>query len=242
MPALTMTPAKATTLPLLFVVPAVLALTGATLGCAGETADVRARFLSTRTACTGEVKVVQRDEKSSIPEDAPDREKLRLLLAAGKPGHDYYDVHGCGGGAVFDCFEEISYSDNGASRRVRHCGAMESWEPRVVASAGIEYEATDGSTREAPDDKITLVANKAAIASAVQDLPCDEASTQIVGTDADGHANAAEGCGVRVTYELIPYVPEGPPGRVATSGLRYKLKARASVGNGPQPPAAGSKP
>jgi hypothetical protein len=224
-----------------FVLPALVALTSAALGCAAETADVRARFISARTACAGEVKVVHRDEKSSIPDDAPEREKLRLLLAASKPGHDYYDVHGCGGGAVFDCFDEISYRDDGASKTVRHCGAIMTWaDPSAPVTGRIEYEATDGSTREALDDKMTSVANTAAIASAVQDLPCDPASTQIVGTDSDGHSNAAEGCGVRVTYELVPYVPEGPAGKVAASGLRYKLKARASIGSPALAPATGS--
>jgi hypothetical protein len=240
MPASAMIPA--TSLPF-FALPALIALVGVTLGCAGESADVRARYASTRAACTGDVKVVHRDEKSSIPDDAPEREKLRLLLAAGKPGHDYYDVHGCGGGAVFDCFDEISYRDDGASKRGRHCGTIMTWaDPSAAVTARIEYEATDGSTREALDDKMTSVANTAAIASAVQDLPCDPASTPVVGTDADGHANAAEGCGVRVTYELLPYVPEGPPGRVAASGLRYKLKARASIASTALQPATGSKP
>jgi len=226
-----------------FALPLLFALAGVTAGCAGETADVRVRFLSTRTGCTGEVQVLHRDEKSSVPEDAPDRENLRLLLAAKKPGHDYYDVHGCGGGAVFDCFEEIGYSEEGASRRVRHCGAIASWSPPAVANASaVEYEATDGSTRTAPDDKTISVANKAAIASAVQDLPCDEGSTQIVGTDANGHPNAAEGCGLRVTYDLLPYVPEGAPGSVAGSGLRYKLAARASLATSPRPPATATKP
>jgi hypothetical protein len=221
--------------------PTFLTLAGLGLGCAGESADVRARFLSTHAECREAPQVVHREEATPIAEDAPDRDKLRNLLAGAKPGHDYYDVHGCGAGAVFECSDQMDYREDGSSRRARHCGAIASWGATSAAAAaaatGVVFEATDGSSRNAPGEETTSIANKTAIASAAHDLPCDPASIQVVGNDASGRANAAEGCGLRATYDILPFTPDDPVRTGAASGLRYKLTARASVGGGPQPSA-----
>jgi len=212
--------------------------TAAFPGCASETSDVRARFIASREQCKGEVKVVPREDTSSVPDDAPDREKLRARLAASKPGYDHYDVHGCGGGAVFECYDQIAYNEGGGSSKVRHCAVMAEWgkvsAAEVAAATTVQYEATDGSTRNAPDERSTAAVTKeTAIASATLDLPCDK--PKVVGTDEDGRANAVEGCNLRVTYELIPFTAEGPAVQIgAATGFRYKLKLRSSLLTGPE--------
>jgi len=230
--------------PSLALIVAVAATAATAAGCAGETAEVRARFVATRAECPGEVKVVLRMDPSAVPEDAPDREKLRGLLAASKAGHAYYDVHGCGGGAVFDCFDQNVYNDAGGSKKERHCGTLANWgkvsAATVAAQSAVVYEATDGSTRNAPDDHTVAMSNEACVASAAHDLPCDDA--KVVGNDSEGHANAAEGCGLRVSYDLVRFVPEGSLKESgAGSGFRYKLKSRESLATGPAPPPKGGK-
>ena len=76
-----------------------------------------------------------------------------------------------------------------------------------------EFEATDGSHTDAWSDwespaAVSDAQIKATLASATHDIPCDKASIAVVpGT------NTVEGCGQRVTYQVVAVEPQAIAGK-----------------------------
>ncbi len=72
----------------------------------------------------------------------------------------------------------------------------------------LAFEATDGTVHRAWPRKRDEASRNAAIASAAHDLPCEPAAIAVVGSsweDGSSVANVLEGCGQRVTYELVAH-------------------------------------
>jgi hypothetical protein len=114
---------------------------------------------------------------------------VNQIEVRGEPGNDQsYRVTGCG--------LEVTYICGGTSDSTE-CQARQR----------IEYEATDGTSHGAwlneDPNANTSMSREAAIASAAHDLPCDRASVRIAGGDPSGLANVIEGCGQRVTYQIV---------------------------------------
>jgi hypothetical protein len=139
-----------------------------------------------------------------------------------EPGNDrLYHVAGCGLEVTYDCGGTAGSTECQARQRV-------------------EYEATDGTSHGAwlneDSNANTTMSREAAIASAAHDLPCDRASVQVVANDPNGLANIIEGCGQRVTYQVVDAAEqptETPSGPVKKH--KYALIRRLPFATPPAP-------
>jgi len=139
--------------------------------------------------------------------------------AVDAPGGALVDANGCGYDAKYGCITAMNV------------------EGQLVVSCNermrVSYEATDGSLHKTLDDVLSgvptdfeAVSKEAAIASAAHDLPCDPASVVAVGKT----NTLLEGCGQRVTYQLVGYDIAPPAGHVPQEkGRRYTLVGRIPI-------------
>jgi hypothetical protein len=135
-------------------------------------------------------------------------------------------VSGCGYDATYDCGDDQLKSTVDAEGRVGATRTRDCGERYQLA-----YEATDGSRHPASlMDEVPsgfAAAKEAAVASAAHDLRCAPASVVVMGGDSEP-ASILEGCGARLTYNLVD-VPTAP-GRVRqVAAKRYVLTGRLAI-------------
>jgi hypothetical protein len=143
-----------------------------------------------------------------------------------EPGSDrIYRVAGCGLEVTYDC------SGTGDSMACR-------------ARQRIEYEATDATSHGASLEEDTssnhAMSREAAVVSAVHDLQCDRASLQVAGADPNGFANIVDGCGQRVTYEIVDAADQPTAGPVKKH--TYVVLRRSPLAAPAAPPPSASPP
>jgi len=140
-----------------------------------------------------------------------------------EPGSErLYRVTGCGLEVTYDC---------GGTPGSQECQARQR----------TEYEATDGTAHGAwlneDPNANTAMSREAAIASGAHDVPCDRASLRVVGNDPNGVANVIEGCGQRVTYQVVDVAdqPTATPSEPVKKH-KYVVIRRAPLAAPPAPP------
>jgi len=111
-----------------------------------------------------------------------------------------YQVMGCGHAVVYACsVAPVTFYDGNGR-------ALTQDRPSCGDAERITYESSDGSRRQAwLDDEVATnfaISKEAAVASAAHDLACTGA-IRVVGSDDRGFVNVLEGCGARITYQLV---------------------------------------
>ncbi len=145
-----------------------------------------------------------------------DRQGVVVDPAEDDQQSDTHVDHGCGANAEYVCIHPQVEVD--AALVTFAC----SLRPRV----GIE--ATDGSLAEEWQGNGHSAERQAALASAAHDLPCDRSALQLVGD------NIVDGCGQRVTYQLVSQSLATPPGHFRITVCRREtLIGRIAVATSP---------
>lgn len=147
-----------------------------------------------------------------------------------EPGSDrLYHVVGCGLEVTYDC---------GDAGDPQGCQARER----------VEFQATDGTAHGGWQEEEMAsnhgMSREAALASAAHDLPCDRASLQILGADANGFPNVLEGCGQRVTYQITDVTDQATTSpSEPVKKHKYVVINRLTLAPPPAPPSStGAKP
>ncbi len=116
-----------------------------------------------------------------------------------------YVVMGCGLAVTYSCaVAPVAFFDGNGR-------VLTQDRPTCGEAQRVAYESSDGVVREAwlADEEASsfAVSKEAAIASAAHDLSCASAAIRVVGNDDRGFVNILEGCGARITYQLVGASP-----------------------------------
>jgi hypothetical protein len=131
-----------------------------------------------------------------------------------------YVVMGCGRSMVYSCaVAPVTFYDGNGR-------VLTQDRPSCGEAQRVAYQSSDGSVRETwLADEVAShfeVSKEAAVASAAHDLSCARGAISAIGSDERGFVNILEGCGARITYQLV----EGGVTRRYVAVSRMSLSSR----------------